>query len=319
MNLYNVNKSKNQDDPLLSNKKNTAANTPARFETYVAAPEEIAGEDLAWGERLLRVRPELYHWGIRVLGVAGVLLCVYGFGVWGYYAVSGFAFDEQLGVTLTRFSNYTLLFPHTSAEPLQIGSVQQVPGGVNKTDLVVDVSNPNSRFVAEFDYGATGISTTTTMRSTFLLPGETRPLVVFGLSSEEISRGASVVVGNITWHYLPIRTVPGIDTWAAERLQFNVNNMVFTSGASDTGAVARLQFDVVNNSAYGYRHPKLLVAFLDGGTLQGVREVEVDDFAAGEKKSFDLRSFIPLRVTGVVVYPLINIYNKQVYLPIRSE
>ena len=191
------------------------------------------------------------------------------------------------------------------------------PGGVDKYDAVADVANPNERFFVSFRYYFIVDGKNTPAQNGFLLPGENKPLAYLGIESSAVPREATIVFEELQWRRISARTIADVRAWQENRLNFSVENFVFTprntvEGGGDTH---RIQFSIINNSPYSYVEPQFYVALLSQDALVGILPLRLDSLESLEKKQIDLRSFVPnLTVDGVKVYPLIDIYASAAYL-----
>ena len=95
-----------------------------------------------------------------------------------------------------------------------------------------------------------------------------------------------------------------------------VSNFDFISQAASEGLGANVvKFDLKNDSAYSYRDGNFVVGLMSGSGLTAVMPLFFKDFKAGEIRLVDLRNFVSnLPVDSVQIFPLIDIYNKEVYL-----
>ncbi|OGH88815.1 MAG: hypothetical protein A3J93_01860 [Candidatus Magasanikbacteria bacterium RIFOXYC2_FULL_42_28] len=256
----------------------------------------------------------LRKWLFGIIIGVNILLWVPSLIHWVTYAVVGLRSDENLALQLSQFPDYTVLHEHYGAAPLQIGSPLGLPGGVGKYDLISTVTNPNARFRVAFDYFFAVDGTSTPAQSAVFMAGESRPLVFFGYESFSPGVG-DIIIQNVRWQRIDSHTIPDSITWQSERLNFSVSDLTFvpaTYGQANAGVV---QFSLTNNSAYGYTEPDFYVAFLQNNDLTGVSPLQISNFTAQSRRAVDIRTFADnISASEVVVYPLINLYNKSEYI-----
>lgn len=232
------------------------------------------------------------------------------------YLIFGIVSDINLHKQLTSFPNYTNIQPKYAPIPLQIQGVNSLPGGSASLDLVAQVVNPNKNFIVYFDYYFNAGDQKTLSQRGFLLAGETKPLVYFGLKGD-FSGGVNLTLENVTWKRLRAQEIKDPSAFQAERLNFVINNFSFISQGASGGLGANVvKFDLKNESAYGYRDANFVVALMNGGGgISAVMPLLIKDFRAGETRNIDLRNFVlNLPAEDVYLVPLIDTYNKEVYL-----
>lgn len=253
--------------------------------------------------------------------VGFLIVWIIGFG--GYaiitladYLIFGIVTDLNLGKQLTSFPNYTNIQPKYAPAALQVQGVSVLVGGANAFDLAAQVYNPNKNFIAYFDYHFDIGDQKTPVQSGFLLAGETKPIVYFGLKGG-YPGDPNLVLENISWKRVRAQVIKDPVGYQTERLNFLTSNFSFVSQAASEGVGANIvKFDLKNDSAYGYRDANFVVGLMNGGGgLSAVMPLLLKDFKSGETRAVDLRNFVSnLPVDSIQLFPLIDIYNKDVYL-----
>lgn len=231
------------------------------------------------------------------------------------YLIFGISSDTVLRQQLTSFPDYTSIQPKYLPIPLQVQGVNALAGGSNSFDLVAQVANPNKNFIVYFDYHFVAGSNNTPVQRGFLLAGETKPIVYFGLQGD-YPGDVNLVMENMSWKRLRAQEIKDPASFQAERLNFPVSNFSFVSQAASGGLGANVvKFDLKNDSAYGYRDGNFVVGLMNGGGLSAVMPLLLKDFKAGETRNIDLRNFVlNLPVDDVQLFSLIDTYDKGVYL-----
>ncbi len=232
------------------------------------------------------------------------------------YLIFGIASDINLHKQLSSFPNYTNVQPKYAPIPLQIQGVSSLPGGSTSFDLIAQVANPNKNFIVYFDYYFVAGEEKTPIQHGFLMAGETKPLVYFGMKGG-YPGDVNFALENLTWKRLRAQEIKDPLSFQAQRLNFTPSNFNFVSQAASDGLAANvITFDIKNNSAYGYRDANFVVGLMNGGGgLSAVMPLLLRDFKSGETRNIDLRNFVlNLPVESIQLFPLIDTYNKDVYL-----
>lgn len=296
--------------------KNALPLLKANYQRYVDPTGEFDSKELKYSMWYVRHKVLLHR--LLVAGLIGASTLLWGYSLlrWGEHFIFGLEQDTSMRDELARFHDYTVFHPVISARQPQIAGVSVFPGGVDKYDVIADVTNSNERFFVFFRYYFVVDGKSTPAQDGFLLPGENRPLAYLGLEGSISPRDATIVFEDFQWGRVSARQIPDVAAWQKNRLNFSVENFVFTPRNTEGGGDAhRVQFSVVNGSPYGYVEPQFYVALFGQDSLVGILPLRLDRLDSLEKKSVDLRSFVPsLAVDTVKLYPLINIYTSDAYL-----
>jgi len=257
----------------------------------------------------------LYKMTVAMLVAISVIFWIFSLWRWGDYLINGIIADIKLANNLASFPDYTPVQIHYSPKPLEVAGVNVYQGGSKSYDLVADVANPNDNFIVYFDYYFTDGSSNTPAQRSFLLAGEERPLVYLGVK-DSYPTGTNLVLENLTWKRLSAHDIADPIAWQKDHLNFSVSDFSFTAPTDPAGAQANIiKFNLHNDSAFGYRDGNFVLGLLQGGNLVGVMPLSLANFKSLESREVDLRNFVnSLLITDVELFPVIDIYQKEVYL-----
>lgn len=285
------------------------------FLQYEDPTGEFDSKKLKYGLWFVKNKLLLYRGLLVFLGMIGGLLWIYSVIQWALY-LAGVQDHANLERSLTRFQNFSAIQKMYSPEQLQFETAAIFVGGVDKTDAVAKVANPNRKFLVTFEYNFIIGQTKVPGGKAFILPGETAIIPALGLSKDIAIGEVALETLNMKWQRISTHKVPDPFAFQAERLQFEPKNFVFTPAGREELSVNRLAFTLKNNSAFGFKQPKFYLALYNNNSLVGVMPFETDDFRSLEEKEVDLRNFVNnLQVQKIEVYPAINVYDPTVYLP----
>lgn len=287
------------------------------FEKYTDPTGEFSSKKLKYSLWYIEHKVILYKIFLVILVVFIIVSWGISFWWWGKYILYGFGEDQNLGRTLANFTNFSNLSSTYKPVPLSIINTYIIPGGTEKYDVVAEVANSNNRFLARFDYHFIIDGVKTLTRQGVLLPGENKFFGHFGLESS-VSPGAPVfILENVSWQRISNHDVPDTKLWQEDHLRFLVSDFEFIRTESSEGAAAHIiKFKITNNTPYSYVAPQFYVGLFLQQSLVGVFPVTVNKFKSLETRIIDLRSFVPnLQVSDIQIFPLINIYDPEVYLP----
>lgn len=254
---------------------------------------------------------------VWLLVVAIVIIWSFGLVKWIFFL---WFIPEQtrLEQQSASFIDYSKVKANYGAKPLQIVGAQIFSSGVNKYDAVAELTNPNERFLARFEYYFDFGSFKTATQKTFLLPNQTQPVVSLGIESgAELGRPVLVVAG-FDWQRISNHWIRDIKEWQSYRLNFKVSdfNFIRAQATGQAGADAHvISFKLTNGSPYDYNIVDFYVSLYQSGAFVGILPLRFETgFKSLEVKQVDLRSFASgLAVDQVMVFPLLNVYDSQVY------
>lgn len=311
LNIYNQQNS----EPVAPLKSTVAPKTD--YHKYQDPTGEFDTKELQYSLWYMKHKVLIYRLGIFSLILIIVFLFLLSGVLWTFY-VAGIPAATELERVSTQAPNYTTVAERQKAIPLQVTQTSIFSGGVNKYDAVSEITNENIRFIARFVYSYIVGNQKTTPQNAVVLPGQSTLIANLGLT--DAPSNATLEIDGLQWQRLSNHTLPDPKTYQADRLQFVVNNFVFTNVYSQGDLkVNRLTFNLTNASAYSYRQPQFYVGLYSGGGLVGVMPLQFDSFAAGETKAIDLRNFVNnAQVQSVEIFPRIDVYDESVYLPPAS-
>lgn len=302
--------------PLFSSRSSSKSAQP-KFTSYTDPSGEFTTSQLALSLWYVRHKPELYRFAKIGLVIASIALWGYSIWAWGNYIFYTLRRTPDVNRSLAVFPDYSLLAANLAPQAIKIQGVEVFQGGVDKYDVVASLFNPNDRFSVEFDYYFVVEGAQTSRERTFLLPGEERPAASLGIASSNSSFGSPAIrFENVRWQRIDNKKFPSPRRFQEERIQFTTSKVQFSRAEEALGPTAhRVAFDLTNNSAYGYRSLNFYVGLYLQESLVGVMPLNVSNLRSLETRNIDLRSFAPnLNITDVRLFPIINVYDPEVYL-----
>jgi hypothetical protein len=189
----------------------------------------------------------------------------------------------------------------------------------NKYDFLAQVKNTNLNFFANFNYCFMDGATELACGSTFILPNETKYITVFATEQKYRPVNISVTIKDITWQRLDLHKYPDWKSFAANHLNFVVENAAFktsdVSGLSEKIGLDILDFDITNNTAYNYWEVPVNIILSSGGTPVAINHYVLDEFSSGAKRSVHLSwpDSVP-KPDQIAVIPNLNIADDTVFM-----
>mgnify|MGYP000747417397 CR=1 FL=1 len=188
----------------------------------------------------------------------------------------------------------------------------------DRNDFLVQLSNANPTWWAEFDYRFRIGDEMTETRQAFILPKSQRYLTELGATLNTASKNAQLVVDNIRWHRVdPSAVDRDYTSYAANRLQFSFDDLAYKRDLTvGTQVVGQTTFTLNNPSPYGFWNVDLTVILYRGTTPAGVTTIGKAQVKPGTTEPVAINWFDNLSgITRTEVSANVNILDKKTYLP----
>jgi hypothetical protein len=254
---------------------------------------------------------------VLVIGLIAINVLLWGISIgrWGAY-VFGFGDHKSVEMSLSRFANYSATNERLSPKPLQIGSTNVFSSGVGKVDAVNEVTNPNDKFTATITYAYVTNGTSTPEEQVTILAGQSGLISTLGIPEDLATGPVALHVLYVHWKRISSHKVADPIAFQNDRLKFAVSNFSFKTPAMNPDLKTnQVAFTLKNESPYSYKQPEFLVGLYNQNTLVGVLPFQLPDMYSMDERQVDLRSFASsLLVTEISVFPLIDVYDKAVFL-----
>jgi len=306
--------------PNNANLKKVSPTRPSRptFEKYVDPEGELTAQKFKFDLWYVKNKVLLFRLSIISLIVFSLINFVYSIGTFGNYLLFGVEVDKNLSVDSSYFPSYDNINSKYTAAPLQVVEVSVLPSSKGKVDLIAEIANPNDKFLVLFDFYFTVGGVDTKIGHSFILPGTTNLITILGFDSGSSGSGASIAITNVQWQRISGHEIIDTVGWQKERLNFVASNLEFTgiSVNPESPNANVIRFKIFNNSSYSYKNAGFLVGLYRDQALVGVAPLLLDEFNSQELKEIDLRNVAEnLYVNQIKLYPQINVYNSEVFLP----
>jgi len=196
-------------------------------------------------------------------------------------------------------------------QPIQVGQIETFVNRQNH-DIVIDITNPNSSWWATFDYQIRLAQELTEKKSGYVLPGEIKTIVA--LSVEDGERASQLVLSNINWtkeiNFAEIKS---------DRYIFDIQNINFIPatelGLGEEVPISRLQFTVVNESAYNYRNVNFITYLKSGSNIAAINQIISGSLLSGQSKDLEITFFQNLpNVSSAEIIPEVNFLDDNSFL-----
>lgn len=204
------------------------------------------------------------------------------------------------------------------ASDLEISALQVLDID-DHSDFVIQVSNPNDKFMANFNYCFKQGDKEIACGKAFILPSEKKNILALAQAFSGSRSELSFSISDIFWRRIDAHQIPNWAVFFNSRLDFAFSDMNFASaaasGLSDKVNLSTFDFSVKNQTAYGYYEAPLDIFLYSGSEIVAVNRYILQNFLPGETRTVKISwpgRFSSVNRTEVV--PNINIMDDNVYL-----
>ncbi len=192
---------------------------------------------------------------------------------------------------------------------IQISGLQAIANDTGRNDYYFQIHNPNSNWLAEFDYQLVGEKSNTPLKSSFALPNETKYLMDLGVEN----LGGELRIANLKW-----QRIDDYENLKNARLNFLIENQNFIAGQK-AGDPNRVVFDLQNLSAYSYWEVPITAILSNGGTIEGVNYIVLKQVKSGERQQVEIlwQNQLP-RIDSIEIIPDLNILDEDNIMPMSG-
>ena len=206
-----------------------------------------------------------------------------------------------------------------SAKNLEINQPGVIAISDNKFDFYIKIRNPNHKYWAHFDYYFRLDNKDTRKESNFILPGETKYILLLGEKLETKSKNGEFVIDKIEWERIDFHKYDNWPLFAKEHLDIKISDIEFTpansSALSEKININTLDFSASNNTAYNYWDVAYNALLFKGSRIIGVNRYIADNLMSGQTQKIGITWPEDLGQVGdIVIYPEVDITKDDVYI-----
>jgi hypothetical protein len=255
----------------------------------------------------------------RFLKILTVSLIVLTAGLFIYSSYSFIIYFMSSSGQSALTTNTMVTSPRNVASDLVIAPVQTFPGNSN-SDLAVEISNPNDKFMASFQYCFQQNGQNLFCGKSYIMPSEQKYILDLGQVITSGQDNPSFIISNIFWQRINAHKIPDWNTYATTHLNFPVNDLSFSpaaaSGLSNEEQLNSLSFSINNSTAYSYHEVPLNILFFKGSDLVGVNRYLLENFSSSDSRKIKIVWPGDLsNVSQTQIVPDVNIMDNSVFAP----
>ncbi len=293
-----------------------AVKKPSLLKRYEDPTGEFSNQSLQAATWYAKHRETLRLTVIIFLIVWCVLTVGFSFFTWGKYFFIDYPRDQANIKNISYSYVSKNAMSRLAPTPLEFTSPQLFNAGPQKYDFYLEVSNPNKAWNANVTYRFSHAGGVTEELHALVLPGERRPLVFFGYSSEGQPGNIQFDLVSITWERIDPHLITDPVTYIGERVSVSVDALVYTPANRSQGIQTPVvKFSVINNSLFSYWEFPVVVKLVSNTEVVGVVPLVIPQFKAGETRDISLGIFFDTgTIDSIILEPLVNVFDRDVYL-----
>lgn len=298
-------------------------------------PDALDGQykDLG-GVTLKKLNIGLWYLENREKFKKGLLYFLIGICVlaWGYIIVSviyyftfGMSKDNEMVrqiVTNGLVSHDVLLTK--AAQDIAFGSPEVFDLDNGKYDFVTEIKNPNKDFYAEIEYIYNADGQDIASGKTFILPEETKNIILLGKALTYRPQKAMLKTSNIKWQRIDKHIINDWEDYKNSHLNISVENVSFVgsrdSGILQAAGLNNLEFDVANKTPYNYWQVDFSILLYSGDSLAAVNRYGLTEFMSGTSRKVKMSwpgTFN--RITNIKIVPELDIMQNDIYIKFQGD
>ena len=245
----------------------------------------------------------------------------YGYSIYNYidYYFIGGVQEQQ---NIADLTNIPIVSEAQRLKNIALKITQKPPQffiNNNKYDLLVGVTNPNDRLIANISYCFLNGTTELACGSALILPGESKYLTVLGQDLKSRPDTLAFNVKDVTWQRLDAHTYPDWPGFSSSHLLFSTSQVEFksaaASGLSEKLNLNTLSFSLTNTSAYNYWEAPFTILLLQNDNIVGVNTYTFEQFLSGQTRTAKMTWADSISsISDIKVVPDINILDDTIFM-----
>lgn len=233
--------------------------------------QNLTNRQLKWSYWYVTHKIALRRWA--TMAIAAIAIAFWFFVGWQlvFYLVE-FQIEENSVVNMMSSSNYSLVRIEEET-PLteRFSDIVRLDGGSGGYDYYIRAENPNASWLLTFDYQFMASGEQTPVKKGFLLPGQQKLIMDFGIESQSVQAR----IFNKKW-----QRIKNYEQIKNNRFLPHITNPDFTAGAL-SGDPHRVTFNIENKSGYSYWDFGVQAALLSRGEIVAINYTSFQ-FRSGE-------------------------------------
>jgi hypothetical protein len=237
---------------------------------------------------------------------------------YAYYLLEGKEYDQQLANELSKYDNSISEYrANNPLKSLEVNFVRSFKND-NKLDLVSELHNANGSYYANFEYCFVDGEKEISCDNDFIFPLETKYLLALAVDSNRV-QNPEIRLSSVSWTRINAHKYPDWSQYYSNHLNFETSDIKFRPARqnplSEKMSLDILEFNIKNNTAYGYWKVPLNIILYNNSRIVGVYKHVLEKFESGTKRSVRIVwSGSIIQADEVKIIPKLNILDSDNYI-----
>ena len=275
-------------------------------------------QELALASWWVRHQPTVKRLGYGALIGASTLL--WGYTLWTLldsYIIS----EPRESRIIQRMVQNTVAsgaFEAAAPQPITPSEVTLMPGTDNRQDMLIQLSNANTKWWAEFTYYFADQGGETPRHKTYILPNSQRYLTELGWKGKNALTSPQVVIEDIKWHRLdPNKVDKDYTAFSQKRLQFTFDDVSYKKDLLiGTQQVGQTNFILNNPTGYGFWSTQVTILLYRADSLAAFTTIDLKEIKPNESRPITINWFDNLTgISKTEIRADVNVLDPAAYLP----
>ncbi len=249
-----------------------------------------------------------------------VIVVLWGYVSWSLldaYAIS-YPREQRIAQNIASNEHAIAAIEAARPQPIQPSGVEVFNGTDGRQDFLVQITNPNPQWWAEFDYRFDTNGEQTPLIKGYVLPKQQRYLTQLGWKGKNRAASAQLLVENLRWRRLdPAAVNRDYDAFFAQRMQLSFDDIAYRKDiVIGSQTVGQSAFTMRNASGYGFWDAELTIVLFRAETPIAVTTFNAREVKPNETRSVAVNWFENLSaISKTEIQANVNLLDPRVYLP----
>ena len=264
-----------------------------------------------------------HQFNIKRLGygslIAVIALC-WGYVLWSLLDTYAISFPREKRIQEIIKGNEHLIAAIDAAkpQPIQPSTVEIFNATEDRQDFLVQISNPNALWWAEFDYRFDLGGEQTPILKGYVLPKQQRYLTQLGWKGKMRAANAQLIVENLRWRRLDPRVIGrDFDSYLAQRLRISFDDIKYLKDiVVGSQTVGQTSFALSNPTGFGFWDVELTIILFRAENPVAVSVIHVKEIKPNEKRPLAVNWFENLSaISKTEIQANANVLDPKTFLP----
>ncbi len=250
----------------------------------------------------------------------GLGACLWTYTIWSL--LDGYIISEPRESRIVQHMLQTTLTPeaftHATPQPLLPSDTTVLQNTDNRQDIIVELSNSNLQWWAEFDYRFEMGGELSATRTGYILPESQRYLTELGWKGTSAVTNPQLLIDHVRWHRVrPEEVEKNYIAFRDKRLQLSFGEVTYKKDLTiGDQQVGQTTFVLHNPTGYGFWSADITIILYRLDNKVAFTTINVKDIKPGETRPMSINWFDNLTgISKTEIRADVNVLEKASFLP----